>query len=207
MRTIEKEVFTYDELDERAKERALELFSASVCTDLDDYQHTLDDAEHIASLIGIDLDVLPSNNPKAKGRPCIYWSGFYSQGDGASFEGTYRYKSGALKAIKDFAPHDNELHRIAKSLQEVQRRFFYKLEARVKARNSRHTMDIDVTYVDDMWRDVSSAESEISTLLHDFADWIYDRLRDEYEYRTSREVLEEDIRFNEYEFYEDGEWL
>lgn len=207
MRTIERKVFTYDELDGRAKERALELFSASVCTDLDDYQYTLDDADHIASLIGIDLDVLPSNNPKAKGRPCIYWSGFYSQGGGASFEGTYRYKPGALKAIKDFAPHDEELHRITKGLQEIQRRFFYKLEARIKTRNSSHAMSVDVVYVDDMWRDVGSAESEISTLIHDFADWIYDQLRDEYEYQTSREVLEENIRGNEYEFYEDGEWL
>lgn len=109
MRTIERKVFTYDELDERAKERALELFSESVFVDQYEYGHILDEADHIASLIGIDLDVLPSNNPKAKGRPCIYWSGFYSQRDGASFDGTYRYKQGALKKVKDasYAPRDS----------------------------------------------------------------------------------------------------
>lgn len=41
--------------------------------------------------------------------------------------------------------------------------------------------------------------------MRDFADWIYERLSDEYDYQTSDSAVEETIRANEYEFDEDGE--
>ena len=40
--------------------------------------------------------------------------------------------------------------------------------------------------------------------LRDFNRWIYTSLRDEYEYLTADEQVDESIRENEYEFTEDG---
>ena len=68
-------------------------------------------------------------------------------------------------------------------------------------------MHVSVEHLDDPYRDVGEAEDEVQTLLRDFADWIYARLEEEYEYRTSDEQVEESIRANEYEFDEDGDMV
>jgi hypothetical protein len=86
--------------------------------------------------LGIELRQLPVKLMSGGTRydPCIYFSGFSSQGDGACFEGTYRYKKGSVKAIKAHAPQDKELHRIAKGLQEAQRPTRYSITANIKHR-------------------------------------------------------------------------
>ena len=50
----------------------------------------------------------------------------------------------------------------------------------------------------------AEAEDEVTQLLRDFADWIYNQLISEYEYQTSEEAVAESMEANEYEFYEDG---
>ena len=55
----------------------------------------------------------------------IHFSGFWSQGDGACFEGHYRHAKGAAPHIHAYAPQDTELHRIADSLPIVCRIFPY----------------------------------------------------------------------------------
>ena len=63
-------------------------------------------------------------------------------------------------------------------------------------------IDSDADYSDSkLWRD---AEDDVIQLLRDFADWIYRRLEEEYEYQTSEEAVAESMAANEYEFYEDG---
>ena len=125
----------------------------------------------------------------------------------ACFEGTYHYKPGALKAIKAEAPQDEELQRIARELQAVQARHFYKLTASMS--HSGHyshsgCMDVSVEHSEDPYRDIGDAEDDIRQLMRDFADWIYAQLEKEYNYQTSDEVVEEAILANEYTFDEDG---
>ncbi|MNQ96105.1 hypothetical protein D3C85_1116960 [compost metagenome] len=169
----------------------------------------------MAEILGIDM----SHKGKS---PCIWFSGFYSQGDGACFEGSYRYKKGALKALKSEAPvrwmeretgkwhaseGNAELHRIARTLQDVQRKQFYQLEATVRHRGHYHhsgCTSIEVSHADDRYRDIGDAEDEIAQALRDFMDWVYKRLEDENDYLLSDECVDESIRANEYEFDEDG---
>ena len=47
--------------------------------------------------------------------------------------------------------------------------------------------------------------AELGDIIDDFAHWARVLLRDEYEYLTSDEVVQEAIEANEYEFTEDGE--
>ncbi|QBJ04488.1 hypothetical protein HOV23_gp085 [Pseudomonas phage Lana] len=216
-RTIETPVFKFDQLSEKAQAHALEKnYERNV--DHEWWDSTYDDAVMMAAVMGIEIENRRGSNPQ----PAIWFSGFSSQGDGACFEGTYRYRKGALKALKSEAParYKNtetkqwvdvegnvELHAICRGLQDVQSRHFYKLEADVKQRghyNHSGCTHIEVTHSDDQYRDLGEDEELIKQLLRDFMDWIYARLEKEYEYLTSEEQLKESLIADEVEFDEEG---
>ena len=203
MRVIEKEIFKYEELDDRAKDKAKDWYRQFVFNDSCDWEFVFEDAVQAADILGINID-----HRRGSREPAIYFSGFWSQGDGACFEGSYRYAKGATKKIREYAPQDTELHRIADELQSIQRRNFYKLCARM-THSGRYShsgcMDASVWHYDDQYRDIGDAEDDIAQLMRDFADWIYDQLEKEYEYQCSDNVVEESIIANEYEFDEDGD--
>jgi len=204
MRTKSIPVYTYDELSDSAKEQVRSWWSQDI-----DYEFVLEDAATIADLFGLDIRMTRKTLVGGGHRydPTVYYSGFWSQGDGACYEGNYKYKAGALKAVKEYAPQDAELHRIVKGLQDVQRKFFYHLTASCKHRGHYcHSgcMQVEVQDSENHWRDIGDAEDEVTQLLRDFADWIYARLYDEFEYQTSDEAVAEACAANEYEFYEEG---
>ena len=206
--TIEKTLYQYNELSDRAKSKARDWYEDLTFNDLSDWQCCFDDAARIGELLGISIDSRQWTNSYGFkcSEPKIFFSGFCSQGDGACFEGVYQYKKGALKAIKA-ETNDATLSNIAARLQDVQARRFYKLRASMRhSGNYMHSgcMSVDVSHCDDNYRDIGSAEEDIRQIMRDFADWIYSQLRTEYEYQTSREAIEEAIRANEYTFNEDG---
>lgn len=206
MQTNTFPVYTYEELSDEAKSKVQSWLSEGL-----DYDFVLEDAATIADLFGLDIRQTRKTRMNGGHRydPTIYWSGFYSQGDGASFVGTYQYKKGALKAVKAYCG-DAEVHRIVKGLQDVQRRHFYKLTARMgRGHNSNfyshsNTMSVDVSHYDGEYRDIGDAEEEVTQLMRDFADWIYSWLEAEYEYQSSDQAVAEACESNGYEFYEDG---
>jgi hypothetical protein len=209
MRTIETSLYQFDELGESAKEKARDWYRQADA--YDDYfsESVIEDAATIADLIGIDLRQKPVKlmNGTVRYDPAVYFSGFSSQGDGASFEGSYRYKKGAAKAIRAYAPQDRELHRIADELQALQARNFYRLRASIGTSGRychEYSMDVNVEYAGDDYRDVSAVEDDVTELMRDFARWIYRALERAYDYENSDEAVDETIRANEYEFEEDG---
>lgn len=203
MRIIVTKVYQFAELDAAAKEKARNWYRQYVFSDSCDWDYIYDDAAECAHILGIDIARRRGTN-----EPCIYFSGFSSQGDGACFEGSYAYKKGAAKAIRQYAPEDCELHRIADELQAVQKRNFWRLQASMTHRGHySHSgcMDVDVEDSTERYRDLGDAEEEVRDLMRAFANWIYSQLRAEYEYQSSDEAVEEAITANEYEFTEDGE--
>ena len=195
----------FNELTDDAKEKAREWWRTDPPFVTD---HIIDDAADIAAMFGLDIRQTPKRRIDGETHwvPTVYWSGFWNQGDGASFDGSYKYKVGGLNAVKAHAPRDETLHRIVRRLQDVQRRYFYGLRAEVKQRGRychEMTMEIDVTH----WHDHEverDDEEEIIDCLRDFARWIYRQLEVEYEYQNSDEVVGEMLIANEYEFDEDG---
>lgn len=160
-----------------------------------------EDAVRVGNILGIEFDSKRHHNP------AIYFSGFSSQGDGACFEGSYRYAKGAVKAIRAYAPQDEELHRIAAELQKVQSRNFYRLRAYTNHRGHYyHAYCMSVQVEDDShtYRHLGSAEEDITQLLRDFADWIYRQLEKEYDYLNSEKAISELLEGNEYEIDEEG---
>jgi len=197
-------LYTYSELSETAKEAARGWYrEAGSCDDW--WGDVYEDAARVASLLGITLD------RKDKGRsPTIWFSGFSSQGDGACFEGSYRYAKGSVPAVKAYAPTDAELHRIAEGLLSLQKGWFYQLTARCIHRGHYYhsgCMAVDVWHLDpgfDGREGFAYAEEVLTDLMRDFADWIHTQLEAEYDHRDSDTTVGENIALNGYLFHANG---
>ena len=197
MRVIETQVFKYEELSDKAKEKARDWYR-SLNTDNYFAEPVIDDAEQVAEMLGIEF--ARRNGSK---EPAVYWRGFWSQGDGASFEGTYRYAKGAAKKVREYAPRDTELHGIADRLQKLQSRIFYRGRFEIRARGYyQHSGTMTTEWYDHCPDDIGD---DILQELRNFADWIYSNLERAYEWEDSDEVVAENIIANEYEFTEEGE--
>ena len=194
MRTIETTVYQFHELSDEAKEKAREWYRRE-SDDSDFSECVIYDAKECGRIIGIDIDK-------------VYFSGFCLQGDGACFEGSYRYAKGGAKAIRAYAPQDAELHRIADTLQAIQRDNFYRLRANVEHSGHyyhEHCTRIEVEDCENQYRDIGDADKEVAESLRDFMRWIYRNLEKEYEYQNADEQVDEAITANGYEFTEEGE--
>ena len=134
--------------------------------------------------------------------------GFSSQGDGASFEGTFSHAKGAARAIRTHAPKDEELHRIADELQAVQKRNFYQLGGSIRTRGSychEHNMAIEVERNSPTWQPMTDgAEDTVIEALRDLARWLYRQLEREYEDLTSDAAVDEAIAINGFTFTAEG---
>lgn len=205
--TIIRNLYKFEELPEDAKEKAREWWRDCENQDTFFQEDVYEDSATIAELFGLDIRTRPVKlmNNTTRYDPCIYYSGFWSQGDGACFEGSYRYKKGGLKAVMEYAPKDEELHEIVKTLQDLQKRNFYRIYCSTKHRGHYYhsgCMQVDCENSYDN-RDVVG-EDDFVQYLREFADWIYDRLAAEYEYTMSDENVDENIIINEYEFDSEG---
>ena len=207
MRTIEQVVYRYNELSEEAKEKARDWYR-SACEF--DYEYVYDDFEQICEHLGIELD-----SKRGRTGPAIYFTGFWSQGDGACFEGRWRYKEGSVEAIKAWAPQDQELARIAQTLAHLQAQYDNQLVARVSHSDRychEYSVTIDVDLADwpvdedgdELEVDLQEVEEAVSEALRDLMRWLYRKLEEDYEYRNSEEVVDEALEDLGYEFLEDG---
>lgn len=206
---IEITVYRFDELPEAGKDNARAWYREGAF-DHDWYDAVYEDFQRIAEILGIRLRTRTSRlmGGGTSESPCIWFTGFWSQGDGAAWEGSYAFSKGASTAIRSYAPSDHELHRIADGLLEIQRRNFYQLRADARHRgNTYHafTMDIAVTRESPVGQDLTEgAESTITDLLHDLARWLYRQLEQEYEYLSSDAAVDEAVLANGYTFTESG---
>lgn len=202
-------IYGLEELSEAAKDCARAWYREGGF-DYEWYDAVFGDFERICDLVGVELATQRVSlfGGGARARSCIWFSGFASQGDGASFEGVYRYARAALKNIRGYAPKDAELHRIAGALQAIQHRNFYQLSSVVSHRGRYHheySMAIAVE------RDgvgsqamTADAEDEVGEALRDLARWLYRQLEREFDYLNSDEAVDAAILANGYSFTEAG---
>lgn len=206
---IETTVYGLDELSDAAKEKARAWYR-QVGFDDDWYEFVYEDFQCIAEILGLRLKTVPVRlyGGGTRQKPCIWFSGFWSQGDGACFEGRYSHAKGAPRKIRDHAPKDGELHRIADALQAIQRRNFYQLHADITHRDRyyhEYCMSISVERDSPTCQDrTADAEDVVAEVLRDLARWLYRQLEREYEYFTSDEVVDEAIIANTYTFTDAG---
>ena len=144
------------------------------------YENVIDAAKEIGAILGFHIDN-------------VYFSGFWSQGDGACFTGDLYYAKGAARRIREYAPQDTELHDIADRWTALQRANFYAISGTVS--HSGHyyhsgctTFDFEDARHNYGWTNGGFDEDEAKQIARDFMDWIYSRLETEYEYQQAWEL-------------------
>lgn len=202
-------VFQFPELSEAAKDKARSWYRELGVHD-DWWDAVYDDFERACNILGVRLKTTPVRlmGGGTHEKPCVWFSGFWSHGDGACFESYLAHAKGSAKSIRDYAPQDTVLHGIADRLQAIQRQNFYQLQAEATHRGRfyhEHNMAIEVTRDSPTGQPPTADSEEIVTdALRDLARWLYRQLEAEHEHLTSDEAIEEGIIVNEYTFIEAG---
>ncbi len=202
-------VYTLHELSSTAQEKARDWYRQHHA-DSNWYENVYEDFREVCGIFGIDLRqrVFRLSNGRFMEEPCIWFSGFCSQGDGACFEGRWHWQPATPRKIREYAPQDRELHRIADALQAVQKRNFWQLQAEISHRGRYchpYSMDITVTRNSPTGQALTAdAEAAVSETLRDLAFWLYRQLENEYDWLTSDAAVDEAIHINAYTFTEAG---
>ncbi|MCG3778265.1 MAG: hypothetical protein JW388_0978 [Nitrospira sp.] len=222
MKKIETTVFRFNELNDKAKEKAREWFRRA--SDGDDFwsECALEEVEREGILLGISFKERQRTSMSGKplpGKPCIWWSGFWSQGDGACFEGTWSASDVKADKVADGwgeYPATTEIKRIAAVFEEIAKEY-PESSFTVTHRghyNHENCTEFDFNFPDDKageeWpedkREAWDKECEnLKENAKDFMRWIYRRLEKEYEHANSDEQVDENIMANEYPFTDKGE--
>lgn len=199
MKTIQQTVtvYSFNELDESTQAQVLGNMR-DINTDYAWWNYTYETMTTVGKMLGINIDN-------------IYFSGFYSQGDGALFTGSYSYNKGWRKALSSEFGGEwlKVLIAIGETLQAIQAPMFYKLSASVTQSghyNHSGCTAFNVYYDGDYLTSEKQeqAETDLIQALREFMDFIYCQLEKEYDYLVSDEAVIESIESNDYEFLENG---
>ena len=201
MRVLETKVYTFDELSEEAKEKAIEK-NRHMNVDYWEWYHNVYDTfkEKYSDLFEITD---------------MYFSGFCSQGDGAMFE----YGGITDKLIDEFIAQ-LELSPLRKKI--VKDIFYFSGSGRQHGHYYHekccwHIINIECTYayregyypnIDEFMYELQvDFDAYVREKYIDLAQELYQSLEDEYEWHTSDEAIEERLINGEYEFTENGELI
>jgi hypothetical protein len=194
--------FSFEELSDAAKETAREWWRS--CNTHDDgwYEPVQEDAIKVFALFGFSVEA-----------DDIAFSGFSSQGDGASFDGSYiPPEIPVVKAIEEHAPKDETLKGLAGRIDVLQTTLQLRWNASFRCRfyrMGRHfhsgCMQLDEGELrpgdPDDFEDRDHTEDEMKAIARGLADWLYSNLEAESEYLQSDEVIDEALagsyRFDE----------
>ena len=188
--------YKFDYLSDEAKETARTWWRDATGHDCW-YDAVFEDFTEVCKILGVDLN---ENG--------IRFCGFWSQGAGAVFAGKYSHSKGSVERIKEYAPNDEELQRIAESLFLMQLVNGFNVCAKITTAGMychEYSMRIDVGEWDDATDEAFlRAEACVVENMRELARWLYSKLDQEYERLMSDENVDESIRINGYEFNEDG---
>lgn len=206
-RTIEKTIYKFTELEDRAKEKARDWYRNASAQGVW-WETVFDNANTLAGFLGISIEK-PHGHCSGL---AIYFSGFISQGDGACFAGSWYANDVKPGKTKEHAPQDERLHSIADTLEalaakqpdasaKIEHRGWYSHEFCTEITVYLGDEDSDETTPQAAF---SEFEESITKALRDFMRWIYRQLEAEYNYLNSDEMIDENLADNEYEFNSDG---
>ena len=205
MKTIQLELFSFNELNDVAKTKAINSERNSEGLEYH-YSGEVEYYQDVLKHIGF-------TNVE------ISFSGFYSQGDGASFTADY---DSSLINLDELKNHNTELYSLMSRIDSVfgvsgltSDNRITANEKRVSRRYSHHnTVAIDdiaingeyewITEDSKVHKAFEDIENYLTNLKDDLCYIIYNSLEREYEYQTSDEYIAELLTINDYYFLEDG---
>ena len=206
---IETIVYAYDELSPAAQEAAKDWYRDTAPSH-GWWEPVYEDFAMICACLGIQLKTRNTarHSQPESGQPCVWFSGFWTQGDGACFEATWAYARGASLAVRAYAPQDCKLHGIADRLQEIQRRNIYQLVADIDHQGRYcHEGTMVITVERDSHcgqAPTHDAEEAVTDAMRDLACWLYRQLEAEYDDITSDSAVKAAIIANAYTFTVSG---
>ena len=218
MKTIEVEVYKWEELSQTAQQKAREWYIEGM--DYEWWEGVYEMAKEDGYELGFCIEK-------------IYFSGFHSQGDGASWTGqvdvrqwleAHEKDSIGVSAWCQLIQEDV----IGKRVQVVANNSHYCHESTMqfddveddtdvedgaplilpsifKGMQVQHLFDIIVSDPDCRYKNVADITNAITESGKDFARHIYQRLREEYEYLCSEEMMLDHFDCNDYHFTNEGE--
>ncbi|EDL3629279.1 antitoxin of toxin-antitoxin stability system [Salmonella enterica subsp. enterica serovar Newport] len=209
-RVISTTVYLSDELSESAREKARAWYCEEGLV-YEWYDAVYEDFTLICNILGVRLKTrtFTTTGGRSHEKACIWFSGFCCQGDGACFEGDYRYQPGASGNIREHAPQDEALHRIADELQAIQQRNLWQLQADIQHQGRYyHEYSMHITVERDSptgQQATDDADGVLGDALRDLARWLYQQLETQYDWLTSPETVDEALIAGGYTFTETGQ--
>lgn len=203
------EAYTIDELDGTARDNAMQTLALWAVEDYEWWDSTIENFVETVETEGV-IEIATRNGRTVGGRtytdPCVFFSGFWSQGDGASFAGKVDVAA-YLKLTK----------------QAGKKRALYNWAIdqgcgiRIKTTGNyshEYSMYVDCDYNDFHYTPDGKATEQAAGLEDEILEWARDKARQlykdleaEYEYLTSEEVLLENAQANGYRFDDRGKPL
>ncbi len=168
---------------------------------------SFNDTVRIAEILGIEIHTQAWKNTHGHvgHDPKIFFQ-LRTQGSGASFQGVYRCAPDCLSKIKEHAPLDQALHRIAERLIALQMTCKLTrndtLAVTITTSSRLYRIDIVPRFEDSDDEVSEEDEGELREIFQAFADWIYDDLQAQYDYHFKDERINEEL--SEMQFDADG---
>lgn len=202
MKTISIQLFSFNELSKEAQKKAIEKHY-DINVDHGWWEFVYDDFKEQARNEGFDIDRM-------------YFSGFWSQGDGAMFEYSglddkllHDFVDNILIGTEHLSPMRKQwlLNNVYISGKGNQRGHYY------HNKSCSHSIYWEINNGDLHW--TTNFYQWLESFCEDFEEFVINRyddlcsslytsLQNEYEYLTSEEAIKETIIINEYDFTEDG---
>jgi hypothetical protein len=192
--TVTYDVFKFEELDPKVQAKVLD-DNRDWNVDHEWYEFTIEDFTEKLESLGFRC-------------PKISFSGFCSQGDGASFEVKSCDVAKLIEALKD---RSNNYAKYKKYLTKVNDYGHIALSTLTVNHHYSHEntkrMDLDTSLASRFKRLNALLDTfveEVESLRYDLCREIYKSLEKEYDYLTSDEAIKESIEANEVEFLATG---
>lgn len=182
--------YKFEELSDKAKEKAREWWREAGY-DFGDgwWDDVYDDAKKILGYLGFE-NIDPS------------FSGFYSQGDGASFTATWNASYVEFGKAVEYAPDSSEIKDVASVIEDLAHR---NPEAACKLYRNDHRYSHARTVSYDLAEDFSEVDDEAFIgACRDVMYWLYGQLEKTHDWMLSNEYIDDALTANEYEFTIDG---
>ena len=181
---ISTEVFKFDELSDDAKEKARHWYREA--SEGDNYfaECTIKEVKgEIGQYLGFTVKD-------------VFFSGFWSQGDGACIVGTWRAADVQAAKLQQFAPRDKALAKIRKDMRAFARAHRGNTASITSYGNYCNSGSVNI--------EADQDTDTFAEIARSFMDWIYRQLEDNYNWENSDEQVDENICANEYTFTAEG---
>ena len=191
-------VYQFPELSDAAKDKARTWYRELGPHD-DWWDAVYEDFERVCEILGIRLKTTPVRlmGGGTRGKPCIWFSGFWSQGDGAYFEGYVSDWPKFLATLgkEDWAFWAHECNWTASSTHSYGNNM--SINSELEAPENPHDEEEDplrfhawnIAYLPPSEADLAALESEIEDEFNRLASGLYNDLEMEHDYLTDDEQV------------------